>query len=140
MLAKVYLPTAPGPKRFSLPGRGKTVVRAIRTKGEVVTRNKLIKRAAAALAVKEIIDRVQEARAPKKSFLRRNSGKLALLGLAGAGFYIYQQQRAGQISLPGATTGTGGFSPTREPAIEPDERIDSRLPSDTSTRSPQPTR
>lgn len=101
--------------------------------------NKLIKRAVAALAIKELIERVQDARAPKKSFLRRNFGKLALLGAAGAGFYVYQQQRAGQISLPGANAGPGG-SFSREPSIEPDERRDTPIPSQTdATPTPQPT-
>ena len=106
--------------------------------------NKLVKRAVAALAVKELIERVQEARAPKKSFIRRNFGKLALLGLAGAGFYVFQQQRAGQISLPGASQSTGGYNPTREPSIEPDERVDSPLLAPGATTdtelSPQPAR
>jgi hypothetical protein len=104
-----------------------------------VLNNKLVKRAAAAVAIKEIIERVQEARAPKRSFVRRNFGKLALLGAAGLGFYVYQQ-RSGQISLPGASGPLGGPA-TREPSIEPDERIDTPIPSHTdTTRSPQPTR
>lgn len=99
--------------------------------------NKLIKRAAAALAIKEIIERVQEARAPKRSFIRRHIGKIALLGAAGVGYYVYQQQRAGQISLPG---GSGYGSTSREPAIEPDERVDTPLPTQTDApRTPQPT-
>ncbi len=90
-------------------------------------RNKLVKRAVAALAIKELVERVQEARAPRKSFLRRNFGKLLLLAGAGAGFYVYQQQRAGQISLPGTSGSLGGSFGSREPSMEPDERVDSPL-------------
>ena len=103
--------------------------------------NKLVKRAVAALAIKELVERVQEARQPRKSFLRRNLGKLALVGLAGAGLYVYQQ-RSSQISLPGSSNSLGGGFGSREPSIEPDERVDSPLlaPGATQETSPEPAR
>ena len=104
--------------------------------------NKLVKRAVAALAIKELVERVQEARRPRKSFLRRHIGKIALLAAAGAGFYAYQQ-RSGQISLPGTSASSGGGFGSREPSIEPDERVDSPLLAPGATQetpAPQPTR
>ena len=101
-------------------------------------RNKLIKRIVAALAIKEVVERVQEARQPKRSFLRRNAGKIALLALAGAGFYAYQQ-RSGRPSLPGSPTGSG-FNATREPSVEPDERLDAPLLAPSTTEAPEPAR
>lgn len=104
--------------------------------------NKLVKRAVAALAVKELVERVQDARRPKRSFLRRHIGKLALVSLAGAGFYAYQQ-RSGQISLPGSGSSAGGSFGSREPSIEPDERIDSPLLAPGATQespTPEPAR
>ena len=103
--------------------------------------NKLVKRVVAALAIKELVERVQEARQPRKSFLRRNLGKLALVGLAGAGFYAYQQ-RSSQSSLPGSGNFSGGFG-SREPSIEPDERMDSPLLAPGATQetpAPEPAR
>ena len=97
----------------------------------------LVKKAATALAIKEIVDRVQDARRPRKSFLRRNFGKLALLAIAGGGAYIYQQQRAASSPSFG---NAGRYTPPREPSIEPDERLDSSLkaPAETS-KTPSPT-
>ena len=103
--------------------------------------NKLVKRVIAALAIKELVERVQEARQPRKSFLRRNLGKLALVGLAGAGFYAYQQ-RSSQINLPGSSGSRGGYG-SREPSIEPDERMDSPLLAPGATQetpTPEPAR
>ena len=89
-----------------------------------ILRSPIVKKAATALAVKELVDRVQAARAPRKSFLRRNFGKIALLALAGAGAYVFQQQRASSSPSFGDA---GRYTPPREPSIEPDERLDSSL-------------
>ena len=84
----------------------------------------LAKKVLAAVAVKEVVDRIQEARAPRKSFIRRHWGKLALLGLAGGGYVAWQRsQQAGAASF-----GQSAVQPTRrDPSIEPDERLDKQL-------------
>lgn len=87
-------------------------------------RRPLVRRAAAVIAAKEIIERIQEARQPKRSFLRRHGGKLALLAVAGAGFYVYQQQRA-RLGAEQVFSSQGPVR--REPAVEPDERLDAPL-------------
>jgi hypothetical protein len=104
-------------------------------------KNSLVKKFAAGLAVKEIVDRVQEARQPRKSFLRRHSGKIALLALAGGGYYVWQRSQVGP-SLPSQRP----YEPTqrREPAIEPGERLETPLRAsetstiDTTSESPTP--
>ncbi|MGH2754141.1 MAG: hypothetical protein ACRDLB_06870 [Actinomycetota bacterium] len=50
----------------------------------------IVKRALAALAVKEIIDRVQEARKPKKSLAARLFSPLGLVAIGGGIFYLYK--------------------------------------------------
>lgn len=53
--------------------------------------NPWVKRIAAALAIREGIERVQEMRQPKKSFLQRMAKPLALGATAGGLFYLYRQ-------------------------------------------------
>ena len=50
----------------------------------------MLKRVGAALAAKELYEMFQEKRRPRKSFAQRNSGKLALLGIAGGAFFLYR--------------------------------------------------
>lgn len=50
----------------------------------------LVKKAATALALKEVFDRVQEARRPKQSFVARNKGKALWGALLAGGTYLYK--------------------------------------------------
>ena len=81
--------------------------------------NPILKKAAAAVAVKKVIDRVQEARAPRRSFVRRNSGKLFLVALGGAGFYLYKSGKVDQL-MGGGSTGYQDSYPTG-PGTQPFE-------------------
>ena len=49
-----------------------------------------VKRIAAALAIKEGIERVQEMRQPKRSIWSRMTKPLGLLALGGGGWYLYK--------------------------------------------------
>jgi hypothetical protein len=80
-------------------------------------RHPLVKRGAAVLATKEIIDRIREARRPKRSFVRRNFGKLALVAGGTIAFLAYRKLNAPQ-AVPGSTSPGRG-----EPSIEPGERL-----------------
>jgi hypothetical protein len=64
----------------------------------------LLKKVAGALAVKEIIDRVQEARRPKRSKLSRSVPFSLPVGLAAGVFYLYKSGRLdgllGKASTP----------------------------------------
>lgn len=57
----------------------------------------LVKKAAAALAIKELIDRVQEARRPRRSFVARNKGKALWAALLGGGAYLYKAGKLGPL-------------------------------------------
>ena len=101
-------------------------------------KNPVLRKVAAGVVAKEIIERVQEARAPRKSFIRRNLGKIAVIGLAGGAFYIYQRSK-----LTPALPSQRPYEPPqrREPAIEPGERLETplRAPETTiNTESPAP--
>jgi hypothetical protein len=81
----------------------------------------LVKRGAAVLATKEIIDRVREARQPKRSFIRRNIGKLALVAGGTIAFVAWRRLNAPQ-------PGYGSTRPGQaEPSIEPGERLSAPL-------------
>jgi hypothetical protein len=97
----------------------------------------LVKRGAAVLATKEIIDRVREARQPRRSFVRRNFGKLALVAGGTIAFVAWRRLNAPQ-------PGYGSMSPGRaEPSIEPGERLSAplRAPEEATdtAKSPVPT-
>jgi hypothetical protein len=81
----------------------------------------IVKRGAAVIAAKEIIDRVREAREPKRSFVRRNFGKLALVAGGTIAFVAWRKLNAPQ---PGYAVGSRG---TAEPSIEPGERLSAPL-------------
>ena len=97
----------------------------------------IAKKVLAAVAVKEIVERIQEVRAPKKSFVRRNAGKLALLALAGGEFVVWQRSRVGIEN----NFGQSSVQPRRDPAIEPGERLEAPIRVDQasdSTNTPTP--
>ena len=50
----------------------------------------IVKKIATAFAIKELIERVQESRRPKRSFVARNKGKMLWLGLLGGAAYLYK--------------------------------------------------
>ena len=52
--------------------------------------NPIVMRALGALAIKEVIDRVQEARKPKRGFFARLGSPHALAALGGGVFYLYK--------------------------------------------------
>lgn len=77
----------------------------------------IVKKAAAALAVKEVFDRVQEARHPKQSFAARNKGKVLWVALLAGGAYLYKNGKLdGVVSQVKGLTGKQGSS---EPAAYP---------------------
>jgi hypothetical protein len=65
--------------------------------------NPTLKKVLAAVAVKNVIDRVQEARAPRQGFIRRNLGKLVLGALVGGGLYAYKSGKIAQLTGSGST-------------------------------------
>ena len=71
----------------------------------------IVKKVAAGLAIKEVIDRVQEARRPKRSFVARNKGKVLLLALLGGAAYLYKNGKLEQM--------TGRAGSAYEPAAYP---------------------
>lgn len=73
--------------------------------------NPILKKVLAAAAVKEVVDRVQEARAPRRSFIRRNLGKLALVAAGTTALYIYKSGKA-EALLGGGSTGYRESYPT----------------------------
>lgn len=53
--------------------------------------NPTLKKILGAVAIKQVVDKIQEARAPKKPSLMKLFGRLLLIGgAAGAGFYAYK--------------------------------------------------
>lgn len=79
----------------------------------------LVKKAAAALAIKEIVDRVQEARRPQRSFVARNKGKALWAALLGGAAYLYKNGKLDSLigQAKGLTGGAGNGS--YEPAAYP---------------------
>ena len=73
----------------------------------------MVKKAGAALAVKEIVDRVQEARKPKPSLLARMGPKFLVVGLIGATAYLV---KSGKLS---ALTSRRAAPQELEPAAYP---------------------
>jgi hypothetical protein len=84
-------------------------------------RSPIVKRGAAILATKEIIDRIREARQPKRSFVRRNIGKLALVAGGTIAFVAWRRLNAPQAVYGSTPPGRG------EPSIEPGERLSAPL-------------
>jgi hypothetical protein len=79
--------------------------------------NPTLKKVLAAVAVKQVVDRIQEARAPKQGFIRRNLGKLILGALVGGGLYAYKTGKVEQL-IGGKSTGYQDSYPTG-PGTEP---------------------
>ena len=52
--------------------------------------NPMMKRVLGAIAVKEVIDRVQEARKPKKGLFGRLGSLLVPAAVVGVGYYLYK--------------------------------------------------
>lgn len=77
----------------------------------------IIKKAAAALAVKEVFDRVQEARRPKQSFAARNKGKALWGGMLAGVAYLYKNGKLD--SVVNQAKGLMGKPGTSEPAAYP---------------------
>lgn len=99
----------------------------------------LVKKAAAALAIKEIVDRVQEARRPKQNFAARNKGKALWAGLLAGGAYLYKSGKMGPLvdkakSLAGSPSGASSdpaaypTGPTLETHGPVSERTDADRP------------
>lgn len=94
----------------------------------------LVKKAAAALAIKELIDRVQEARRPKRSFAARNKGKAMWAAVLGGGAYLYKTGRLGPLvnqakGLTGRSSSEPGAYPTG-PTLETHGPISERSGAD----------
>lgn len=92
----------------------------------------LLKKALAGYAATKAYEKVQEARRPRQSFLRRHLGKIALIGIAGgATAYLY---RSGKLD---ALTGGGTDERYRDeyapgPGTEP-------IPTPAEARTLEPT-
>jgi hypothetical protein len=56
--------------------------------------NPLVKKIVAGLAIKELVDRVQEARRPQRSFASRHKGKALWAVLLGGAAYLFQSGKA----------------------------------------------
>ena len=77
----------------------------------------IVKKAATALALKEVFDRVQEARRPKQSFVARNKGKALWGAVLAGGAYLYKN---GKLSgLVNQAKGLAGKPGSSEPAAYP---------------------
>jgi hypothetical protein len=90
----------------------------------------MLKRVGAALAAKELYDRIQERRRPQKSFAQRNGGKLALLAIGGGAFFLYRtgklaplikQAKAMTKRLPEAGSGVSDLTGTPQTVLRVDE-------------------
>ncbi len=80
--------------------------------------NPLVKKAAAALAIKELFDRFQESRRPQQSFVARNKSKALWAGLLGGVGYLYKNGKLGPLADK-AKGLMGRPSPQPEPAAYP---------------------
>jgi hypothetical protein len=95
--------------------------------------NPTVKKVLAGLAVTKGIEKIQEIRQPRKSFLRRNLGKLLFVGVAGGiAAYLYKSGRVEQLvggsengyrdEFPSATPPAPGTQPipaTEDRPLEP---------------------
>jgi hypothetical protein len=90
----------------------------------------MMKRVGAALAAKELYERLQEKRRPKQSFAQRNAGKLALLAIGGGAFFLYRtgklaplikQAKAITKRLPEAASGVSDLTGTPQTVLRADE-------------------
>ncbi len=81
----------------------------------------IVKKAAAALAIKEIFDRVQEARAPKQSFVARNKGKALWAAVVGGLGFLYKSGKLTPVvnQAKGLIGGGGSNESNTEPAAYP---------------------
>lgn len=79
----------------------------------------LVKKAMAALAVKEVVDRVQEARRPKKSFVGRNKGKALWAAVLGGGAYLYKSGKLGPLVQQAKNLTGRSSGPSAEPGAYP---------------------
>ncbi len=79
--------------------------------------NPIVKKAAAALALKEVFDRVQEARRPKRSFVARNKGKALWGTVLAGGAYLYKNGKLD--GLVNQAKGLAGKPGSSEPAAYP---------------------
>lgn len=77
----------------------------------------LVKKVAAAFALKEIVERVQEARRPKRSFVARNKGKALWAAVLAGGAYLYKNGKLDPV-IDQAKSLTGGAG-SNEPAAYP---------------------
>lgn len=66
----------------------------------------MVKKLLAGFAATKAFEKVQEMRRPRQSFLRRNIGKLMLVGLAGgAATYLYKNGKLDSLTGGGSKTG-----------------------------------
>lgn len=77
----------------------------------------IVKKIAAGLAIKEVIDRVQEARRPNRSFAARNKGKVLWAGLLAGTAYLYKNGKLD--SVLSQVKGLSGRPSSPEPAAYP---------------------
>ena len=72
--------------------------------------NGVVKKVLAALAIKEGIERIQEMRRPRRSFISRISRPLVFLGLAGGVVYLQQTGKLGPLVQQAKGLGSKGSS------------------------------
>lgn len=111
--------------RLPRPEMGKTP--GTRTLDEGGDLNPLLKKVVAGVAATKAIDKIQELRRPKQSFVRRNFGKLLFAGIAGGALaWFYKSGKA--ENLIGGGAGSGSYrndyptGPGTEPIPAPERR------------------
>jgi hypothetical protein len=83
----------------------------------------VLKKLLAGFAATKAFEKIQDMRRPRQSFLRRNIGKIGLLGIAGGAAYLYKSGKLDSLT-GGSDTGYRNEYPTgpgTQPIPAPDE-------------------
>lgn len=96
----------------------------------------VLKKLATALAVKEVIDRVQAARQPKRTFFQRIRKPIAFLGLAGAGAWAFKSGKLQGLIGGKASQGSSGTYGNGQSAWSPSPPTFETTPAGGGTSSP----
>ena len=92
----------------------------------------VLKKLIAGVAATKAIEKIQEARQPRRSFVRRNIGKILFVGLAGGiATFLFKSGKIDGLIGRGSDTGYRDEFPTG-PGTEP-------IPASSGTRTLEPT-